>query len=338
MSHLLRNIFILLSAILLCSCITEDEYRNSPSGNLDTLWQMIDEHYCFFKEKEQAYGLDWNEVHTRYRKMLAPTMTTDQLFDVCDRMLQELHDGHVNLYSSFNIGRNWDWFENYPANFSDSIQRIYLKNDYRIAAGMKYRLFDDNIAYVYCGSFENSMGSSSLSALFNRIAIANGLILDIRDNGGGMLTSAQALAECFINQEVIGGYIAHKIGKGHNDISTPEVIKLKPAEGIRWQKKVVILTNRSTFSAANTFAMFMKSNPNATLIGDQTGGGGGMPFSSELPIGWSVRFSACPMYDIQMNSVEQGIKPNIIVNMNSEDMHKGIDSIIEAARDYLKNH
>lgn len=334
--HFQILIIIFLSTLFLYSCVTEEEYRNSPSGNLDALWQIIDEHYCFFKEKEETFGLDWNEVHSRYRKMLASSMTTDQLFDVCNRMLQELHDGHVNLYSSFNIGRNWDWHENYPINFSDSILRIYLKNDYSIAAGMKYRLLDDNIAYVYCGSFENSMGSSSLSALFSRIAIANGLILDIRNNGGGMLTSAQALAECFFNQETTAGYMAHKTGKGHYDLSSPEAIKLKPAEGMRWQKKVVILTNRSTYSAANTFTMFMRSCPNTTIIGDQTGGGGGMPFSSELPIGWSVRFSACPMYDAQMNSIEQGIKPDIAINMSSEDLQKGKDSIIEAARAYLK--
>ncbi len=331
-----RHLLICFSAWFLCSCVTEDEYRNSPSGNLNALWQIIDEHYCFFKEKNDSFGLDWDEVHTRYNKMLAPYMTTDELFDVCNRMLQELRDGHVNLYSSFNIGRNWDWYENFPTNFSDSIQRIYLKNDYSIAAGMKYRLLEDNIAYIYCGSFENAMGSSALSALFSRIALANGLILDIRNNGGGMLTSAQALAECFINQETTGGYMAHKTGKGHDDISTPEPIKLQPTEGMRWQKKVAVLTNRRSYSAANTFAMFMKSNPNATLIGDKTGGGGGMPFSSELPIGWSVRFSACPMYDVNLNSIEQGIQPDIAVNMLSEDVLKGKDTIIETAREYLK--
>ena len=328
---------LLCSAFLFCSCLTEEEYDNDPKGNLEALWQIIDEHYCFFEEKSKAFNLDWNEVHERYQKMLSANMNKDQLFDVCNRMLQELHDGHVNLYSSFNTGRNWDWKENYPSNFSDSIQRIYLKNDYSISAGMKYRLLDDNIAYIYCGSFDIGMGSGNLSAIFSRLAIANGLILDIRNNGGGMLSSAQALAECFFNEEVTAGYMTHKTGKGHNDFSAPEALKLKPAEGMRWQKKVVVLTNRSTYSAANTFAMFMTACPNATIMGDQTGGGGGMPFSSELPNGWTVRFSACPMYDVHMNSIEQGIKPTIAVNMSSADINNGKDTMIETARQYLKN-
>ena len=81
----------------------------------------------------------------------------------------------------------------------------------------------------------------------------------------------------------------------------------------------------------------MKQMPQATLLGDKTGGGSGLPFSSELPNGWSVRFSASPMYDPDMKHTEFGIEPDIHVNMTSEDMQKGLDTIIETARKHLKN-
>jgi C-terminal processing protease CtpA/Prc len=82
----------------------------------------------------------------------------------------------------------------------------------------------------------------------------------------------------------------------------------------------------------------MKQMPKAVIIGDKTGGGSGLPFSSELPNGWSVRFSASPMFDSGMNHTEFGIEPDIQVNMTTEDMKKGRDTIIETAREYLKNH
>ena len=88
------------------------------------------------------------------------------------------------------------------------------------------------------------------------------------------------------------GYIRHKTGKGHRDFSPLQAQYLTPSNGIRWQKPVVVITNRGVYSAANEFVKYMKNLPNVTIIGDKTGGGAGMPFSNELPNGWSVRFSA----------------------------------------------
>ena len=79
----------------------------------------------------------------------------------------------------------------------------------------------------------------------------------------------------------------------------------------------------------------MRYMPHATIIGDQTGGGSGMPFNSELPNGWGVRFSACPMFDAEMQQIEFGIDPDIKVDLDPADQAEGIDTIIEAARAFL---
>ena len=81
----------------------------------------------------------------------------------------------------------------------------------------------------------------------------------------------------------------------------------------------------------------MRALPQVTVMGDKTGGGSGMPMSSTLPNGWSLRLSACPTLDAKGNSTEFGIEPDIHVNMTSEDMQKGLDTIIETARKHLKN-
>jgi len=337
MKKLFPFLMPLLLSIFTVSCVDEEEFADSPEGNFAALWKIVDEHYCFFDYKAEQLGLDWQEVRTRYSKQVNDGMTEAQLFEVLANMLGELRDGHVNMYASFDQARNWSWKENYPQNFSDTLQRRYLGTDYKIASSLKYRKLDDNLGYIYCGSFQNGIGDGNLDDVFLELATCNGLILDVRDNGGGQLTSAEKLAARFIQEETVVGYMRHKTGTGHNDFSQLEEQRLKPSSRIRWHKKVVVLTNRSVFSATNEFVKYMKCSPLVTVVGDKTGGGGGLPFSSELPNGWSVRFSACPMYDKNKNITEHGIEPDYSVSLTDEDFQRGEDTIIEYARSLLND-
>ena len=265
-------------------------------------------------------------------------MTNKQLFQVLAEMLEELRDGHVNLVTYHETSQYREWYDQYPTNFVDTIQRIYLGKDYKSIGGIRYQVLEDNIGYIYYGSFSSAIGESNLDEVLNELSICDGLILDIRNNGGGLLTLSDRIAARFTNEKVLTGYLSYKTGPGHNDFSKPEPLYVEPAtDRVRWQKPVAVLTNRRAFSSANDFAGKMKQMPQATLIGDKTGGGSGLPFSSELPNGWSVRFSASPMYDPDMKHTEFGIEPDIHVNMTSEDMQKGLDTIIETARKHLKN-
>lgn len=335
MKKLFHIIISMLAVVCAASCVDEDEFADSPEGNFEALWKIVDERYCFFDYKAEQLGLDWDEVHTRYSRQVDDQMTEAQLFEVLGNMLGELRDGHVNMYASFDYARNWSWKEDYPSNFSDTLQRRYLGTDYKIASGMKYRKLDDNIGYIYCGSFQNGIGDGNLDDILFDLATCNGLILDIRDNSGGMLTSAEKLAARFTDEEILVGYMQHKTGTGHNDFSALEEQKLKPSSRIRWHKGVAVLTNRSVFSAANEFVKYMKCCPNVVTVGDKTGGGAGLPFSSELPNGWSVRLSACPMYDRNKVSTEHGIEPDYSVSITDGDFARGVDTIIEYARELL---
>jgi C-terminal processing protease CtpA/Prc len=80
----------------------------------------------------------------------------------------------------------------------------------------------------------------------------------------------------------------------------------------------------------------MSYAPNVRILGDETGGGSGLPFSSELPNGWSVRFSACPMLNAGKEQIEFGIKPDIPVQLASSDVQQGWDTLIETARRLIK--
>ena len=320
---------------LLGACVDVEQYDNNPRGNFEALWRIIDEHYCFFDYKQQTYGLDWNAVYNKYAPQFDNQMTEEQTFEVLTNMLGELKDGHVNLYAPFDVGRDWSWKEDYPSHFSENVLKLYLGKDYKIAAGMKYRILNDNVAYLRCATFVNDFGAGNLDRILLYFAPCNGLIIDLRENGGGMVTSAEALAARFTNEEVLVGYMQHKTGRGHNDFSPHRQQILKPSKGLRWQKRVVVLTNRGVYSAANEFVKYMKCLPQVTIVGDRTGGGAGLPFSSELPNGWIVRFSACPMYDRDGKDTEFGIAPTHQVGMKSADLARGRDTLIEYARKLL---
>ena len=103
----------LLFAVVLASCHEVKEYDATPRQTFEQLWTILDEHYCFFREK----GVDWEEVHSRYAPMVADRMTSRELFDVMARMLDELRDGHTNLSASFSTSYYRRWWADYPENF-----------------------------------------------------------------------------------------------------------------------------------------------------------------------------------------------------------------------------
>lgn len=335
MKQFFSHICILVALLTLSACVDVEEYDDTPQGNFEALWHIIDEHYCFLDYKQQEIGLDWQQVYNKYKVRVNNNMTTNQLFEVLADMLSELRDGHVNLSATHDFSRYWSWYENYPANISDTLLRRYMGTDYRIAGGLRYRVLDDNIGYLRYESFASPVGDGNLDDVFSYLLLCRGLIIDIRDNGGGEVTMAERLAARFCNEKVLVGYIQHKTGPGHSDFSDMEPKYLEPSSGLRWQKGVCVLTNRHVYSAANEFTMFMKQMPNVKIVGDHTGGGAGMPFSSTLPNGWVVRFSAVPSYDANRQCTEFGIDPDYHVQLKDEDFGKGEDTIIEFARKLL---
>ena len=342
-------LLLLTSLLAFPSCLDDDSLENDDTylGNFEACWRALDEHYCFFAEK----GVDWDRVYQAYRPYFRDSVTTiTQELRLLDSMLDLLKDGHVNIYAPFNTARYWAWYEDYPQNFDNTLlERYYLGKSYWTAAGFKYGLMSDTVGYIRYENFTASPGETNLDYMLAALNMAKGLIIDVRDNGGGSLTNVPLIASRFGQEEIIYGYMRHKTGPGHDDFSQLEPLRLDASQKgrIYWDaatQPVVVLTNRSAYSATNIFVMAMKASDGIggrmiKTIGDRTGGGSGMPFSTVLPNGWTLRFSACPMYDRNRVSVESGIDPDYKVDMDSTSMyvdHK--DDIIEAARNYINAH
>mgnify|MGYP002069545450 CR=1 FL=1 len=322
--------------ILFSACHEIEEWANDPRGNFDALWTIIDEHYCFFAEK----NVDWDEVYVRYSCKVSDKMTGEELFAVCSDMLNELRDGHTNLAAPFDVSYYRAWWSDYPQNFDRRLIRQYYFNfNYLTAAGMDYGILPENVGYMYYGSFSSTIGEGNLDYILSYFSTCDGLIVDVRDNGGGDMTNVGTLVSRFIGQRTLAGYISHKTGPGHDDFSEPYAYYYDPApQGrVMWGKPVVVLTNRSTFSAANNFVSVMKQLPGVTIVGATTGGGSGMPYSSELPCGWSVRMSACSVLDASGNTTEQGIDPTegCAVDMDLLSAVDGRDTMLDFAVDIL---
>ncbi|MCM1293304.1 MAG: S41 family peptidase [Bacteroides sp.] len=331
-----RFILIIISAVIFSSCHDMDEYADDPKGNFDALWTTIDRHYCFFKEKD----IDWNEVYSRYSPKVSNNMSREDLFALCSEMIDELKDGHTNLSTPFAVSYYRKWWSDYPQNYDARlIEQYYFNFNYRTLGTITYGLLPQNIGYIHYGSFATGIGEGNMDYILSYFKGSGGLIIDVRDNGGGNITNVDQLVNRFITTKTLAGYIIHKTGPGHNDFDEPFAYYIEPAgsQHISWSKPVVVLTNRSTFSAANNFVSIMKLIPGITIIGSTTGGGSGMPFSSELPNGWGIRFSACSILDANGNTTEFGVDPTpgFEVDMTTEEIAQGHDAILEKAIDYL---
>ncbi len=332
--------FFFLS-LLAFSCTTKEHYTSSPIANYRALWEVLDKGYCYFDEK-LPQDSSWQDMYNKYLPLVANDMGQDSLFNVMAMLLSELKDGHVNLVAPFDISRYSRWYSDYPSQLDASVRRRYLGEAYRIAGGIHYAPISyqdhakDSIGYIVYTSFTSSLSEAGVSSAFARLAKCKALIIDIRGNGGGYVSYSSFLASHFTDKRVLTGYMRHKTGPGHRDFSAPAPVYLDTLKaGIKWLRPVVVLTNRGVYSAANDFTMNMKNLPLVTIMGDQTGGGGGVPRSSELPNGWAVRYSASVVTDANDQQVEFGILPHYKVELKSADVAQGKDTLIEEAIAYL---
>lgn len=318
---------VLLAVLCMLSCKRKPDM--SPEATFDAAWKIMDEHYCYFSER----NIDWNGVYDVYRPKVDAVNGPFELFDLIAEMLNTLGDGHVNLITPLGISSSSGWFDDYPMDFSWEIlsDEEYLGKDYRSAGDLVYDTIGD-VGYLRVTSF-SSVSRSSLMYIDLYFQNCKGIIVDVRSNGGGDMSLASGLAASFFKEKTLTGFIRHKLSSGHDDFSEPEPLYTDPDEAlIDWKRRqVVVLTNRRAFSATNSFVSAMRLAPHCTIVGGVTGGGGGLPLSNELPNGWQLRFSAVPMYGADTVSIEFGVKPDVEVHQTEDDIANRRDPLVDYA-------
>ncbi|MCU0429251.1 MAG: S41 family peptidase [Cytophagaceae bacterium] len=308
--------------------------ENTAVENFEHLWKTVDEKYSYFELKR----INWDSVYQVYRPKVYKGMSNDSLFRVLDATLFTLRDGHVNLWSEFNVSRNWQWYLDYPQNFNRGLlERNYWGNDFLITGPLINKTFrrnGKNIGYIYYGSFSSTISDFDLDYVLNDFKNTDGLIIDIRDNGGGLTTEIYQLLNRFVDDKRVVLKSYEKGGPGHGDFYLSLEHKTEPVsnEHVSYiQKPIVVLTNRSCYSAATMFAGAMSELPQVRIVGDVTGGGGGLPVSNQLPNGWYFRFSATKTVLPNGYDLESGVPVDIRQDMSTASENAGIDDILEKA-------
>ena len=328
------KIILALAVISFSSCekliFKKDKGTLNAKTNFEYLWNECDKKYSYFELK----NIDWNQIHDKYEKKIYDEMSQDSLFKVLGAMLRELKDDHTNLFSNLNVsfyGTNQLGQDNYDGRI---LRDNYLPKEYYISGPFVHDFLlntNNEIGYVRFSGFSGQVDDKNLNFILERYKNTKGLILDLRENGGGLVNEVFKILSRFTEESTLLYYSKIKNGEGHNDFSEPQPAYVEPSKEIRYTKnKVMVLVDRGTYSAGSMFALAMKALPNMVLVGDLTGGGLGLPNGGQLPNGWTYRFSVTQALDLQLNnSYEQGVPPDIYQLFDWSNLSK--DEILERA-------
>lgn len=208
---------------------------------------------------------------------------------------------------------------------------------------------DDNIGYLYVQTMDlKEIGDSDANAEQNKAKLnqtldqimadfagADGIVLDVRYNGGGDDFVSQMIVSRFIDQPLHAYSKQARLG----DSRTPlQDIVINPVGVNRFSGPVAVLTSTTTSSAAEIFSMSMRERNNTVLIGEATAGGFSDTLPKTLPDGTeytlSNEFYITPAQEAFEGS---GVPVNIEQPVFSlEHRQSGTDPGMQKAIDWIK--
>lgn len=173
------------------------------------------------------------------------------------------------------------------------------------------RLLDDGVGYVRISHFSETTTSDlerSLATLKKKNgAPLSGLVLDLRNNPGGVLEAAAGVSDVFLNDGVIvtaNGRAAD--ARFEMDAHPGDALDGAP---------MVVLVNGASASASEIVAGALQDHRRATLVGRQTYGKGSVQTVLPLSDGHAIKLTTSKYFTPSGASIhEKGIKPDVLVN------------------------
>ena len=332
---------LLLGLLAFASCerafMEQDEPKN-PVNVFDYLWNQVDQNYTFFDIK----GIDWDSVREVYRPKVNDDLKKDSLFRVCAAMLNTLRDGHTNLISGFDVSHNDSVYYKMYADKNIDEDVVFLNyltvNHHTTGSFTHNAIRDGKVAYLRYSSFSNGINESVLKYLLNYYKSCDGIILDLRQNGGGSMSNISQLLSIFDNHKQPLYKTQVKSGPGHDDFADAVTVYAADSSLMGqnpYTKPVAVLIDRGSYSATSFFAICTQAYDNIKLFGDYTGGGLGIPNGGTLPNGWTYRFSVSRTLTIDGQNYENGVPPDVHVLLDPACTTQGIDNVIETAADWI---
>jgi C-terminal processing protease CtpA/Prc len=221
--------------------------------------------------------------------------------------------------------------------------------DVQSSPAFAFRMLPGDIAYLSLGHFESDEGVKVFEQHLPEIMKARGLILDVRNNGGGS-TSYGLHILSYLDGKPIPTNRSREL-----EIDT--VARAQGSLTLHWRKlmgsgevyvkqhaqhfdgPVAVLIGPRTFSAAEDFVVSFDAMKRGILVGQRTGGSTGQPLLFKLPGGGSARICAKrDTYPDGREFVGEGIAPDIVVEPTVDDIRAARDGALERAANELRKY
>ncbi len=189
-----------------------------------------------------------------------------------------------------------------PKDFTITRDIIKLKS-------VKYKVIDDGIGYVKITQFQQNTAVQLERALreLNDKGI-DSLILDLRNNPGGLLRSAVEVVEQFMP--------AGKVVVSIKGRSTPKKVYRTSGARPYYQWPMVVLVNQGSASASEIVAGALKDHKRALILGVRTFGKGSVQSIIPLSDGSGLRLTTALYYTPSGKSIHKhGIEPDVVVKL-----------------------
>lgn len=196
------------------------------------------------------------------------------------------------------------------------IDKTITRKEIKIVS-IESKMLEDKIGYINIKSFEEETAEDFRKALASLEAQGmKALIIDVRDDGGGLLTVVEDICDRILGKAVIV-YTKDRQGK-------KEYLKSSDKEKIG--KPIVVLTNRSSASASEILTGAVLDNKAGISIGETTYGKGLVQGMLKLKDGSGYKLTTAQYFTPNGNYIDKkGIKPTIEVKDKDQQLPKAIE-------------
>ena len=218
------------------------------------------------------------------------------------------------------------------ANSDKLIDLNLVRQDITISS-VKVRELEPGFAYVRISQFQEDTADDlvhKLGALISKDGAPKGLVLDLRNNPGGLLTAAVAVSDDFLSS----GVIVTTRGRLRDANMSFEA---HPGDQLNGAP-IVVLTNNGTASAAEIVSGALKDNHRALIVGQRTFGKGVVQTILPLDDDHAVKITTARYYTPNGTSIQaEGIKPDIALDDLTVNKPDSAPDLINSEAD-LPNH
>jgi carboxyl-terminal processing protease len=176
---------------------------------------------------------------------------------------------------------------------------------------IEMQVLDDGVVHVRIKAFQDGTARALSDALDEAVVKLRkrggvaGLLLDLRDNGGGLLHEAVWVSDAFLTS----GVIVSTRGRGREMISQYSARRA----GTRPKWPIVVLINENTASASEIVAGALRDHRRAVLVGVRSFGKGSVQNVFELPGGSALKLTISRYYTPSGRSIQaEGIAPDLV--------------------------